>query len=222
MFHVMQAPSRSDKSTGKCSRSFRVVLVDDHPFVRDGLAGLLATDPQFHVVGQASSGAEALDILQNLAPDILIVDLRLPDMDGVQVLSKGRLIRPATLMIVLSAFISDDDKLAAARAGAQAYLTKTAAGSEVLGTLRRVVNGENVLVKELSPTLRARLNERDLTAKEQQVLVLLGRWLPNKEISASTGMSENTVKSHLRAIFQKLSVSNRAEATAIALRRGMV
>jgi DNA-binding NarL/FixJ family response regulator len=183
---------------------------------------LLGTDPQFQVVGQASSGAEALDMLRDLAPDLLVVDLRLPDMDGVQVLSKGRLVRPTALMIVLSAFTSDDDMLAAARAGAQAYLTKSASGPEVLETLRRVVSGENVLVRELSSTLRARMHERDLTLKEHQVLVLLGRGLTNKEISASTGMSENTVKSHLRAIFQKLSVSNRAEATAIALRRGMV
>jgi DNA-binding NarL/FixJ family response regulator len=222
MSHVMQAPPFSNNPTGKSSRSFRVVLVDDHPFVRDGLAGLLGTDPQFQVVGQASSGAEALDMLRDLAPDLLVVDLRLPDMDGVQVLSKGRLVRPTALMIVLSAFTSDDDMLAAARAGAQAYLTKSASGPEVLETLRRVVSGENVLVRELSSTLRARMHERDLTLKEHQVLVLLGRGLTNKEISASTGMSENTVKSHLRAIFQKLSVSNRAEATAIALRRGMV
>ncbi len=190
--------------------------------MRDGLSGLLRSDPGFLVVGQFDAGAPALQALPELRPDLLVVDLRLPDMDGLHVLSGARRQMAAVRLVVLSAFVSEDDLLAAARAGAQAYLTKTVPAAVFLETLHLVMAGENVLKNNLSPALRARLHERDLTPKERLVLTLLGRGLTNKEISENTGLSENTVKTHVRSVFQKLSVSNRSEATAIALRRGLV
>lgn len=174
------------------------------------------------MVGQFDAGAPALQALPELRPDLLVVDLRLPDMDGLHVLSGARRQMAAVRLVVLSAFVSEDDLLAAARAGAQAYLTKTVPAAVFLETLHLVMAGENVLKNNLSPALRARLHERDLTPKERLVLTLLGRGLTNKEISENTGLSENTVKTHVRSVFQKLSVSNRSEATAIALRRGLV
>ncbi|MDD5199855.1 MAG: response regulator transcription factor [Terrimicrobiaceae bacterium] len=206
----------------KASRVFRVLLVDDHPFVRDGLAGLLGSQPEFEIAGEAGTAGEAIAKLRELRPDAIIVDLRLPDMDGTKVLMAAREMRWKPAVIVLSAFRSDDDLLATARAGAMAFLLKTEHGGKVLETIRLVLGGENVLLSELSPSLRVRLLQKDLTDKEMIVLKLLGSGLTNKEICASTRLSENTIKTHLRAIFSKLDVSNRAEATAIALRRGLV
>ena len=200
----------------------RVLLVDDHPFVRDGIAGLLGSQQDFLVVGQASSVAEAKVMLATLTPALVVVDLRLPDGDGARVLEDIRSLRWGTYGIVLSAFCTDDDLVAAARAGARAYLLKTGRGEEMLSILRRVMNGENVLEQEFPAALRDRLAQKDLTAKELDILRMIGQGLTNKEIGRKAEVAENTVKVHLRRIFQKLGVSSRAEAAGIAVRRGIV
>jgi DNA-binding NarL/FixJ family response regulator len=200
----------------------RVIIVDDHPFVCDGISGLLESQSDFLVVGQAATVAQAREMLPALKPNLVLVDLRLPDGDGSQVLKDIRAMRWGTYSVVLSAFCTDDDLLAAARAGAAAFLLKTARGGEVLSVLRRVMNGENVLMKEFSPVLRDRLLQKDLGPRELQVLSMIGKGMSNKEISQFTGTTANTVKMHLRRIFQKLGVHTRAEAATIAVRRGLV
>ena len=202
--------------------SIGVVLVEDHPFVRDGLSGLLTAQPGFELRGEAASAAEGLAALEKWNPDLLIVDLRLPDEDGVRVLEAAKEMRPNVRSIVLSAFKTDDDVVAAARAGARGYLVKTARGTEVLQTIRRVMAGENVLIEELTSAQRERLVQKDLTAKETEILRLLGLGLSNREICRRKKIAPNTVKTHLRHIFTKLGVSNRSQATTIALRRGMI
>ena len=197
-------------------------MVDDHPFVRDGLAGFLRSQPGYQIVGEAGTAAEAIDKLHQLRPDLVMVDLRLPDMDGSKVLAAVREMRWQTAAIVLSAFRSDDDLLMATRAGAMGYLLKTDPGEKVLATIERVLRGENALQDEISPSLRGRLLQKDLTEKETVVLKLVGRGLTNKEICGVTKLSENTIKTHLRGVFSKLDVSNRAEAAAIASQRGLV
>jgi len=200
----------------------RVVIVDDHPFVRDGIVGLLASQPDFEVVGQAATVEQAKVMMLALRPSLMVVDLRLPDGDGVRVLEDVKAQRWETYAVVLSAFCTDDDLLAATRAGARAFLLKTDRGEEVLSTLRRVMNGENVLHLELPAPLRDRLSQKDLTAREQAILRMIGQGLTNKEISQQTLTSQNTVKVHLRRIFQKLGVSTRAEAAGVAVRRGLL
>jgi len=207
---------------GKKGRNVRVLLVDDHPFVRDGLAGLLRAHSQFEVVGEAATAAEGFDALRKWEPDLLIVDLRLPDQDGVHVLEAARNLRSTIRSVVLSAFRADDDVVAAARAGAQAYLVKTARGTEVLQTIERVLAGENVLLAQMTPAQRQRLVQKDLTAKETEILRLLGMGLSNREICRRKKITPNTVKTHLRNIFAKLGVSNRSQATTIAMRRGLI
>ena len=200
----------------------RILLVDDHPFVRDGIVGLLQTQPEYEVVGCAATVAEGLAMLHKFHPTLAIIDLRLPDGDGIQILNAVAEMRWETFAVALSAFSTEDDLLAAARAGAAAFLTKTAPAEEVLETLRRVLAGENVLVRDFPAALRQRLQEKSLTEKEIAILALLGRALSNRQISERTGLSDNTIKTHLRRIFKKLAVSSRSEATAIALHRGLV
>ncbi|MGH8048248.1 MAG: response regulator, partial [Chthoniobacterales bacterium] len=132
----------------------RVLLVDDHPFVRDGVSGLLTSQSDFTIVGQACSVAEARTLLAALQPALVLVDLRLPDGDGTEILEDIRSLRWSTYAVVLSAFCTDDDLVAAARAGARAFLLKTGRGEEMLSVLRRVMNGENVLEQTFPQALR--------------------------------------------------------------------
>lgn len=161
-------------------------------------------------------------MLHKLRPTLAIIDLRLPDGDGIQIMNAVAEMRWETFAVALSAFSTEDDLLAAARAGAAAFVTKTATAEEVLGTLRRVVAGEDVLVQDFPAALRQRLQEKSLTEKEIAILTLLGRAFSNRQICERTGLSDNTIKTHLRRIFRKLAVSSRSEAMAIALRRGLV
>jgi DNA-binding NarL/FixJ family response regulator len=199
----------------------RVLLVDDHPSVRDGLAGLLSSEPRYEIVAQAESAAEAIRLLRLLSPDLLLVDLRLPDADGTTVLEAAGELRWKIFSVVLSAFRNDDDVIAAARAGAHAYLVKTARGGEILHTLSRIFAGENVLAAELTPEQRRRALQKNLTRKELEILCLLARGCSNQEIGRQQRVAGNTVKAHLRNIFAKLGVANRAQAAGVAIRRGL-
>jgi len=220
--HPPSCAASSESSSPSSAKRVKVLLVDDHPFVRDGIAGLLDSQPDFEVVGQASTVQEAKKLLHALQPALVLVDLRLPDGEGVRVIEEVKSLRWGTYAVVLSAFCSDDDLLAAIRAGARAFLLKTGRGEDALAVLRRVMNGENVLGLEFPGKLRDRLAQKDLTTKETEVLRMIGRGFTNKEISQHTSMAQNTVKVHLRRIFQKLGVTTRAEAAAIAVRRGLV
>lgn len=210
------------KGAGEDPPVVRVLLVDDHPFVLDGISGLLASQPDFKIVGEAATLAEGRELLATQKPALVIVDLRLPDGDGTVLLEEIRRRRWSTYGVVLSAFCSDDDLIAAARMEARAFLLKTDRGPAVLSQLRRVMRGENVLRENFPPALRPRLAQRDLTPKELEILRLIGMGLTNKEISQRIAATQNTVKIHLRRIFQKLDLTTRAEAAAVAVRRGLL
>lgn len=200
----------------------RALIVDDHPFVVDGLASLLGAQPDFQVAGACGSVTEAAALIEKLRPSLVLVDLRLPDGDGIAVLKTVHEFRWETYAVVLSAFCSEDDLVASARAGARAFLMKTDRGEAVLATLRRVVAGENVLLASLPEHIRERLAQKDLTPKELEALRMIGRGMTNRQIVLRTGLTENTIKVHLRNLFRKLGVTNRAEAAAIAVRRGLI
>lgn len=197
-----------------------VLLVDDHPFVLDGVAGVLDAQPDFRVVGRATSAPEAIAALRELRPALALIDLRLGEGDGREVLKAALADRWRTYTVVLSAFSTDDDILAAARLHARAYLLKTDDASTVVSTLRRVMQGENVLLETIPPALKDRLSMKDLSPKEMEVLRLLAAAASNKQIAQALGVTENTVKIHLRRIYRKLGVSSRSEATIVAIRRG--
>jgi DNA-binding NarL/FixJ family response regulator len=208
----------------------RIVVVDDHPVVREGLVAMLQTQSDFEVVGEAASGADGLGLIAQLVPDVVLLDLELPGIDGVGVLRQLRARNDSARVIVFTVFDTDDRIIAAVEAGAAGYLLKGAPRSELFAAIR-VVNGGGSLLHPLvaSTVLRHVARERDgetlsvsLTPREHSVLALLAHGKSNKEIAASLGVAERTVKFHVSAIFTKLGVSNRTEAVTRAVSTGLV
>jgi DNA-binding NarL/FixJ family response regulator len=208
--------------------AIRIVLVDDHPIVREGLAAVLATQPDFEIVGQANDGTEAIDIVSALRPDIVVLDLAMPHMDGVQALRMMRAEHPELKTLVFTASETDDRIIGAVQAGAQGYLLKGAPRDELFSAIRVIARGGSLL----SPVVAARLLQRiaepessvaePLTEREHEVLGLLAQGLPNKEIAAQLGIGERTAKFHVSAIMAKLGASNRTEAVRAAVQQGLV
>jgi DNA-binding NarL/FixJ family response regulator len=205
----------------------RILVVDDHPVVRDGLAAMLGTQADFDVVGLAASGAEAVEQAAARQPDLVLLDLEMPSMDGAQALTQMRAARPDLRVIVFTAFDTDDRILGALRAGAQGYLLKGAPRDELFHAIRVVSQGGSLL----QPMVASRLLERTLrepaptpglTARELEVLRQLARGKPNKEIAAELGITQRTVKFHVSAILGKLGASNRTEAVKLGVQRGLV
>lgn len=202
----------------------RIFLADDHPVVRDGLAAMLATQPDFDVVGVAGSGAEAIELCSALEPDVVLLDLEMPGGNGVEVTERLRQTQPSTRVIVFTAFDRDEQILAAIAAGAQGYLLKGAPRDEVFHAIRTVQRGGTLIEPVVASKLlrRMRDNSGALTRREREVLTLLARGLANKRIAAELAVTERTVKFHVGSILGKLHASNRTEAVATARERGLV
>jgi DNA-binding NarL/FixJ family response regulator len=203
----------------------RLLIADDHPVVRDGLSGMFASDPGFEVVGEAADGAEALRLAQTLRPDVILMDLRMPGMDGVTAI--GELARRGipVRVLVLTTYDTDSYVLPAIEAGATGYLLKDAPRDELLRAVRAAAHGEAVL----APSVAARLMSRfrapaagPLSQRELQVLELVAAGSTNRDVAAGLFISEATVKSHLLNIYGKLGVGDRAAAVAEAFNRGLL
>jgi DNA-binding NarL/FixJ family response regulator len=209
----------------------RILIADDHPVVRDGLAAMLGTQPDFAVVGLAVDGREALRQVIDLSPDVVLLDLEMPGLDGVQALAQMRELAPAVRAIVFTAFDTDERIVGAVQAGAQGYLLKGVPRDELFHAIRVVSQGGSLLQpvvasklmrKIASPAPTAHTSSPPLTEREQEVLGWLARGRVNKEIAAGLGISERTVKFHVSSIFNKLGASNRTEAVTLAVQRGLV
>jgi DNA-binding NarL/FixJ family response regulator len=209
--------------------SIRILIADDHPIVREGLSAVLETQPDFEIVGQAPDGVQAVDLARTLQPDVMLLDLELPGLDGVAALRAIRDENPAARVIVFTAFDSDERILGAVRNGAQGYLLKGAPREELFQAIRVVHAGGSLI----QPVVAARLLQQagassppealePLTERELDVLRLLGKGRQNKEIAADLVISERTVKFHVSAILAKLRVGNRTEAVAKAAQMGLV
>ena len=205
----------------------RVLLVDDHAVVREGLRAFLELQEGIEVVGEAADGAEGLAEAERLRPDVVLMDLVMPGLDGVAAMRELRGRLPAARAIVLTSFLDEDRLLPALRAGAAGYLLKNAPPAEVARAVRAAHAGEAVL----DPVVAARLVEtlaRDdepldrLTPREREVLVLLGRGFPNKQIARELHLSEKTVKTHVGHVLAKLGVADRTQAAVAAVRAGLV
>ncbi len=207
---------------GIATNPIRVLIADDHVTVREGLAAIIGRQADMLMVAEAASGSAAVEHWQQHRPDVTLLDLRMPGMDGILALSAIRRHEPAARVVVLTTFDTDQDISRAIGAGARGYLLKDAPREEMLDCIRRVHAGETVIPPALVAKLAAGVSSVPLTAREHEVLRLLAQGRANREIAEKLFVSETTVKSHLRSLFAKLEVLNRAEAIAVAARRGLV
>jgi DNA-binding NarL/FixJ family response regulator len=199
----------------------RILIADDHPVVRDGLSGIFGGAEDFEVVGLASDGEEAVELARRLKPDVVLMDLRMPRMDGVTAI---RQLAPAQRILVLTTFDADTDVLPAIEAGATGYLLKDAPRSELYRAVRAAARGEAVLSPPVATRVlrAARSDEPSLSAREVEILELVARGTTNREAAERLFISEATVKTHLIHIYAKLGVPDRASAVAAAYDRGLL
>lgn len=203
-----------------------VLVVDDHPVVRHGLVAILRYDPEITVLGEAADGAEATRQIIALQPDVVLLDLRLPKLSGIEVMQQVRAKGVTTRFLVLTTYDTDEYIAQALAAGAQGYLLKDSTPDELGRAIRALMQGGAALEPSVAARLLGRMGEEarseDLSAREREVLALLVAGASNKAIAAKLTLSENTVKTHLSRIFAKLDVQSRAEAVAAALTRGLI
>jgi DNA-binding NarL/FixJ family response regulator len=209
----------------------RILVADDHPVVRDGVVAMLSTQADFAVVGEAADGLQAVRLAKALRPNVILLDLEMPGLDGVEALAQMRAACPEVRALVFTAFDTDDRIVGAVRAGAQGYLLKGAPRDELFNAIRVVGAGGSLLQPVVASKLLQRISAppetaaapaEALTERERQVLVLLAQGRLNKEIAAALDISERTVKFHVSAILSKLGAGNRTEAVTLAVQRGLV
>ncbi len=203
----------------------RIVIVDDHPVVRDGLRGMFAGDPGFEVVGEAATGDEAVTVASAGLPDVILMDLRMPRMDGVAAIVALRERRVPSRVLVLTTYDTDSDVLPAVEAGATGYLLKDAPREELFRAVRAAAAGEAVLSPSVAARLMGQLRnpaKEPLSQRELEVLGLIAQGTTNREAAAQLFISEATVKTHLLHIYAKLGVKDRASAVAAAFERGLL
>ena len=200
----------------------RIMVVDDHPLLRDGIAALLAGQPDLELVAQASNGREAIEQFRRHAPDVTLMDLQMPEMSGIDAIVAIREASPDARVLVLTTYSGDVQVLRALKAGARAYLLKNLLHKELLTTIRAVHAGQ----KTMSPSVAAELadfsGDEALTPREIEVLRLIASGLANKEIAAQLSITEETVKSRVKNILMKLRANDRTHAAMIGLRRGIL
>ena len=199
-----------------------VLIVDDHFVVRSGLAASLELDDTINVVGEAERGEDAVAAYRRHAPRVVLMDLQLPGMGGIAATAALRAHDPAVRVLIFSTFARDDEVQAALDAGALGYLQKSASRDELLAALRTVAQGRRHLTAEIARRLTALRLGPAITPREREILALIAAGRANTEIGATLGVSEDTVKRHVSHILEKLDVADRAQATAEAIRRGIV
>jgi NarL family two-component system response regulator YdfI len=211
----------------------KILIADDHLIIRQGLRLILETENDFELIGEASDGNEAVSLCKKLKPDVVLMDLRMPNMDGLSAIEKLRAEQPHIAVVILTTFNEDDLMLRGLQAGARGYLLKDTDRNTLFDTIRAAARGETLLKPEfmarvlaqanVSSTTEIKTNDLvNLTEREQEVLAAVARGERSKEIAFQLGISERTVKAHLASIYNKLGVDSRAAAIAVAAQKGLL
>jgi two-component system NarL family response regulator len=209
---------------GKASESgiIRVLIADDHPVVVLGLSAIVNTQPDMTVVGQAKSGKEAVALARKHSPDVILMDLRMPEMSGVEAIEAIRAERPESGVIVLTTYHGDEDIRKALAAGAQAYLLKGMSHLKLLEAIRSVRAGHQYIPRSIRNSVPGKLNRSALSPRELDILRLIVKGLNNQEIAEALNVTRGTVKWHVNIILRRLDVSDRTQAVVVAAQRGIV
>jgi DNA-binding NarL/FixJ family response regulator len=200
----------------------RIVVVDDHLLLREGVASILGAEADIELVGTAENGAEAVEAFRNLRPDVTLMDIQMPVMDGIEALAEIRKQTPNARVIMLTTYEGDTQAVRALKAGASGYLLKSSLRKEMIDAIRAVHRGGKYVLAEVAQEIAIHAAEEALSDREIGVLQRVAAGKPNKVIASELSLSEDTVKAHLRSIFAKLGVDDRTEAVTLALRRGII
>ncbi len=204
------------------SKCIRVLIADDHPVVRTGLTSMLSVQEHVEVIGSVSNGKEALaEVIQN-SPDILLLDLRMPGMDGIETLRALRELHSNTRVIILSSFEGDEDIYRAVQAGALGYLLKDTPKKQMIEAIAAVHAGKRYIHGQIASRLAERMMRSSLTVRELEILEMIAKGLTNKQIASILTISDNTVRNHVNSIMEKLEVSDRTEAATTAIQQGII
>lgn len=209
-------------SMPRSSEVIRILTVDDHPLIRDGIAAVLDGLQDMELVGHAAMGREGIESFRRLRPDVTLMDLRMPDMSGIEAIQAIRAEFPNARIIVLTTYKGDAQAAAALKAGAAGYLLKSLVGKELLDTIRAVHAGKRRVPPEIATEIAEHVADDELTEREIEVLRRVAAGKSNKLIAAELEISEGTVKTHMKSIMPKLDASDRTHAVMIALRRGIL
>jgi two-component system, NarL family, response regulator len=204
------------------TNEIRILIVDDHPMVRFGLAAFINAQRSMKVIGEAATGEEAVALFRKHQPDVVLMDLRLPGMSGVDAIRLIRNEYPQSRFVVMTTYEGDEDIYQALEAGAQAYLIKCMPGEALVDAILKVNSGLRVIPAAVAQSLAARTPNSALTDRERDVLALIVKGKSNKEIAADLGITEGTVKCHVNVILSRMGVSDRTQAAIAALQRGIV
>jgi DNA-binding NarL/FixJ family response regulator len=209
-------------STPATDPPIRVLCVDDHPLVRKGIASILATEPDVQLVAEAGDGQDALQLFRQHKPDVTLMDLRMPKLDGIEAVKQIRAEFPDAKIIALTSYDGDQDIYRALEAGVRGYLLKEMVHAEVLRAIRIVHAGKRLMPPEVAARLTEHFPHSALTPREIEVLALVAKGLANKEVAAHLGTASGTIKMHVQNILEKLGASDRTHAVTIGLQRGII
>lgn len=200
----------------------RICIVDDHPVVRAGLASMLGTQETIDVVAAAWNGQEAFALIERCRPEVMLLDLRMPGMNGIEMLQALRSIPNPPRVLVLTNFETDEDVYRAVRAGAHGYLLKSTTQQEMIEAIHAVASGRSYFPAHIASRLADRMSRSNLTAREQEILEMMSKGLTNKQIGTALDISANTARNHVNSVIEKLQAADRTEAVTTAIQQGLL